>query len=69
MSGTYTVCPNCGRRVDRHATGVIYAVERVNMPGFGQERDMINGRGGFFHPGCSPGAIGWVPRDVPKPRD
>jgi hypothetical protein len=65
---SYTPCPYCRKPVDPDAPGVVYAVSSADVPGFGQEHDIIDGRAGFFHPGCRPGAIGYVPRDPPGQR-
>lgn len=57
MTGeTGSVCPRCGEPVDPNELGVIYAV-----PG----ADGAEGAGGFFHPGCPPSAVGYVPRTLP----
>lgn len=60
--GTFTTCPLCGQRVEPNADGVVYAVEQVDVPGFGQAHDFVDGRGGFFHPGCPPERIDWQRR-------
>jgi hypothetical protein len=60
--GTFTVCPSCGRRVDPDADDVVYAVEQMDAPGFGQVHDFIDGRGGFLHPGCPPERVGYAAR-------
>jgi hypothetical protein len=43
----------------------VYAVEQVDAPGFGQTHDFIDGRGGFFHPGCPPERLRWERRERP----
>jgi hypothetical protein len=51
-----TECPNCGEPVDPNQSGVIYAVP---------EPERVGAVGGFFHAGCPPGAVGYVPRTLP----
>jgi hypothetical protein len=63
----YTLCPYCNRRVDPDEPGVIYAVEQVEVVTMGPNRTNVDGIGGFFHPECSPEAIGWVRRERPAP--
>jgi hypothetical protein len=59
------MCPYCGRRVDPNDNGVTYGVAQVDTPGFGELADIADGTGGFFHPGCPMGAVGYVPRTLP----
>lgn len=61
---TYTVCPHCGRRVEPDAPDVIYARKQVDVPG-GQQHDVVDGEGGFFHFGCEPGDVGYARRPPP----
>jgi hypothetical protein len=61
----YTLCPYCEKRVDPDAPRVVFAVERRDVPGFGQVHDFIDEKGGFFHPHCSPESMGWVRRHRP----
>lgn len=60
----YTLCPYCGERVEPDEPGVVYAVEIREVRTFGG-RDFIDGMGGFFHPGCSPEAVGYARRERP----
>jgi hypothetical protein len=62
---TYTVCPYCGRRVEPDARDVIYARKQVDLPGSGQQHDVVDGEGGFFHPECSPEDDGYARRPRP----
>ena len=62
---TYMVCPYCGRRVEPDAREVIFARKQVNLPGFGEHHDVVDGEGGYFHPECSPEDAGYVPRPRP----
>jgi hypothetical protein len=69
--GTFTLCPYCQQRVEPEADGVVYARERVDIGGgFGQTptHEIVEGKGGFFHPDCPPELIGWVRRSLPEPR-
>lgn len=61
----YTICPYCKKRVEPAEEGVVYAVEQVDMPGFGQPHDFIDGRAAFFHAGCPPERIGYARRPRP----
>jgi hypothetical protein len=68
--GTFTLCPYCGQRVESDAEGVVYARERVDIGGgFSPtaSHEIVDGRGGFFHPGCPPERIGWERRQLPEP--
>jgi hypothetical protein len=62
---TFTLCPGCGQRVDRDEPGVRYGVEQKRTATMGGTFN-IDGMGGFFHPGCSMQAVGYVERDVPN---
>jgi hypothetical protein len=62
---TFQVCPYCRKRIDPDAEGVVYACKQVDVPGFGQAHDFIDGEGGFFHPGCSPERVGFARRPRP----
>jgi hypothetical protein len=62
---TYAVCPHCGRRVEPDARYVLYARKQVDVPGFGQRHDFVDGKGGFFHFGCEPGDVGYARRPRP----
>ena len=64
MSETYTLCPYCQEKVDPQDSGVRYGVEQVRIDRMGGF-DLIDGMGGFFHPGCPMGAVGYVEREVP----
>jgi hypothetical protein len=46
---------------------VVYAVELREFTTFGG-RHFVDGTGGFFHPGCPPGPVGYVERDRPDTR-
>jgi hypothetical protein len=59
----YTLCPRCGRKVDRNADGVHFAVELKRVDSFGRT-EYVEGMGGFFHPTCRIPS-GW--RAKPKP--
>jgi hypothetical protein len=48
MDETYTLCPYCGERVDPADADVTYACEQVDVPGFGQTHDWVDGVGAFF---------------------
>ena len=61
----YTLCPYCDERVEPDAPGVVYAVEQVETLAMGPTRTIVDGMGGFFHPGCSPEAVGYVRRPRP----
>jgi hypothetical protein len=64
----YTVCRCCDERVEPDAPGVVYAVERHEVLSFwtmGPTRTIVDGMGGFFHPGCSPEAVGCERRQRP----
>jgi hypothetical protein len=61
----YTLCPDCGERVEPEAPGVHYGVEQREMRTFGPTVEIVDGFGGFFHPGCSPEAVGYVRRPHP----
>lgn len=61
----YTLCPYCRERVEPDDPGVVYAVEQREILTMGPTREIIDGIGGFFHPGCPPEAIGWVRRELP----
>jgi hypothetical protein len=67
MHEPYTLCPRCHKRVEPDAPDVVYAREQVNVPGFGQTDDWIDGMAGFFHPQCRPEDMGWVRRQRPEP--
>ena len=62
---TYMVCPYCGRRVEPDAREVIFARKQVNLPGFGEHHDVVDGEGGYFHPECSPEDAGYARRPRP----
>jgi hypothetical protein len=64
-SNTFKVCPYCDERVEPDEPGVTYAVKPLRMDTLGGS-SYVDGLGGYFHPGCSPGAIGWAPRDDPR---
>jgi hypothetical protein len=63
---TYTLCPYCRERVDPDESGVVYACEIRDVPGFGEGHHYVDGLGGFFHPGCSPERVGYVRRPDPR---
>lgn len=70
MAGmTFTICPYCRRKIDPDEEGVVYAVEQVDTPGFGQAHDWHDGAGGFFHEACSPEAVGYARRPDPRKKD
>jgi hypothetical protein len=51
----HPICPNCGEPVDPNAPGVVYAVPAS------EDAEV----GGFFHPGCPPSAVAYVPQNLP----
>jgi hypothetical protein len=61
---TFTLCRLCGKRVEPSDEGVHYAVALLDVPGFGQADDFVEGMGGFFHEYCAVPS-GW--RAKPKP--
>jgi hypothetical protein len=63
----YTLCPYCKRRVDPDQAGVVYARKPVDLAGFGQTHDWQDGEAAFFHPECSPEAVGYRRRPRPGP--
>jgi hypothetical protein len=67
-SGTYTVCPNCDRPIDPNAPGVRFGREWVEIAGGfgGPARELVPGRGGYFHERC-PYGRGWRPEPMPPP--
>ena len=48
--------PELREPVDPNQSGVIYAVP---------EPERVGAVGGFFHPGCPSGAVGYVSRTLP----
>jgi hypothetical protein len=62
---TYTVCPYCRQRVEPGDPGVLYGVEQKRLKHF-RGYDIVDGMGGYFHPGCPMGAVGYVERDAPS---
>ena len=52
----HPICPNCGEPVDPNDPGVVYAV-----PASADDGEV----GGFFHPGCPPSAVTYVPQTLP----
>jgi hypothetical protein len=63
-SEIFTVCPYCGQRVEPDDPAVRYGVEQKRLDHF-RGSDIVDGMGGFFHPGCPMGAVGYVERDAP----
>lgn len=65
MGEPYTVCPSCRERVEPNHRATVYAVEQVDVPGFGQAHDWIDGRSGYFHANCPPERIRYARRPRP----
>jgi hypothetical protein len=42
-----------------------YGVERQRLTSMGPTYDIVDGMGGYFHPGCSPAAVGYAERPRP----
>jgi hypothetical protein len=59
-------CPNCEKPVGPDAEGVVYAVERRDMPGFAREHDFAEGIGAFFHADRPPEAFNYESRPRPS---
>jgi hypothetical protein len=61
----YTICPSCGRKVDRAEAGVHYAVElhRVDTT---DATNYLEGMGGFYHENC-PILPSWRSKPLPHP--
>ena len=62
---TLSLCPHCGQRVEPDQPGVRYGVELKRMETMGGAFTTVGGDG-YFHPGCSMEAVGYVERDVPN---
>jgi hypothetical protein len=52
----HPICPDCGEPVDPNDPGVVYAV-----PANVDDGEV----GAFFHPGCPPSALDYVPQPLP----
>jgi len=61
MTESYTICPICRRRVDAEQPDAVLTEKSDNVPGFGQEHDVIWSRVGFAHEACLVGARGFRP--------
>ena len=61
---TYIVCPYCREVIDPTDPSATYAVPLTRARTFGGT-GWTEGIGGYFHPGCSPAALGW--RTKPRP--
>jgi hypothetical protein len=61
---TFTLCPYCREVVDPTDPNATYAVELRRADSFGGT-DWLEGLGGYFHPGCSPDALGWHTKPRP----
>ena len=62
---SHTPCPFCRERVDPDAPGVRHGVELHKIPRRGRY-EYVEGLGGYFHPQCPMGLVGYAPRDAPK---
>jgi hypothetical protein len=52
---SFTVCPYCDERVEPDDPNSVYAVEQVEVLTMGPTREIIDGMGGYFHPGVPAG--------------
>ena len=62
---SYALCPFCRERVDPCALGVRYGVELHKLPRRGRY-EYVDGLGGYFHPHCPMGLVGYAPGEAPK---
>jgi hypothetical protein len=61
----FTCCPDRGEKVSPDDPNVTYAVEQRRLTAMGPTHTIVDGMGGYFHPGCSPAAVGYAQRPRP----
>jgi hypothetical protein len=54
MSETISICETCREQLDPEDSDVVRAFEQVDVTGFGEARNSVDGLGVYFHEGCFP---------------
>jgi hypothetical protein len=61
MSETYTTCPICRRPIDPEQPDAVLTERVDDLPGFGQDHDLVWSRVGYAHQACLVGARRYRP--------
>ena len=65
VSEEIVLCRRCAGRVDPADPATVYGVRMIEVPGFGQEHDWIDGPAASFHQWCSLEDVRYQRRERP----